>query len=208
MRRLAVLALAALAAGSLWWRRHPSACPAFLRWMVDFKLRERVFPPRRLVELLELAPGDHVLEVGPGPGFWLEHAARSVAPDGRAAGVDLQPEMLAAARRRLDASGLAAELVEGDARALPFDDASFDAVYMALVLGEVPEQEKAVREAARVLRPGGLFADVEQLPDPHYVRYRHLEHVAREAGLEPVRAGGGWQYAAVFRKPQTAERAS
>lgn len=169
--------------------------------MVDFRLRERVLPPSRLMELLELRPGAHVLEVGPGPGFWLEHAVRAVAPSGRAVGLDLQPEMLAAARRRLDRTELEAELVEGDARALPFNDASFDAVYLALVLGEVPEPEQAVREAARVLKPGGLFADVEQLPDPHYVRYSRLLELASAAGLEPLRRGGGWQYAATFRKP-------
>lgn len=78
---------------------------------------------------------------------------------------------------------LEAERVEGDARALPFNDASFDAVY----IGQVPEPEQSVREAARVLKPGGLFADVEQLPDPHYVRYSRLLELASAAGLEPLR---------------------
>lgn len=154
------------------------------------------------MELLELKPGERVLEVGPGPGFWLEAAARAVAPGGQAVGYDLQPKMLEAARERLDRAGLAAELVEGDARALPFPDESFDAVYMALVLGEIPDQRQALREAARVLRDGGRFADVEQLPDPHYVRYPQLQLLAREAGFEVVRPGGGWHYAAILRKPK------
>jgi ubiquinone/menaquinone biosynthesis C-methylase UbiE len=202
MRKGILALLAVLAGGSLWWRSHPSACPAAWKWMVDFRLRERVFPPARLMELLELRPGKAVLEVGPGPGFWLEEAARCVRGDGGGVvGLDLQPAMLEAARQRLESAGLEAELVEGDARALPFGDQSFDAVYMALVLGEVPEPEAAVREAARVLKPGGLFGDVEQLPDPHYVRYSRLLELAQAAGLEPVRPGGGWQYAAIFRKP-------
>lgn len=96
--------------------------------------------------VLDLARGRDVLEVGCGTGLVLERVARL---SGRAVGVDLSPGMLAHARAR----GL--EVVEGSATALPFPDASFDVVYAFKVLAHVPDIEVALREMARVTRPGG-----------------------------------------------------
>ncbi|MEZ4335969.1 MAG: class I SAM-dependent methyltransferase [Sandaracinaceae bacterium] len=93
-----------------------------------------------------LARGRRVLEVGCGTGLLL---SRIAAVADQAVGVDLSPGMLAHARER----GL--EVVEGSATALPFEDASFDTVYSFKVLAHVEPIEVALREAARVVRPGG-----------------------------------------------------
>lgn len=92
------------------------------------------------------ARGRRVLEVGCGTGLILERVAE-IADE--AVGVDLSPGMLARARER----GL--DVVEGSATALPFEDASFDTVYSFKVLAHVEPIEAALREAARVVRPGG-----------------------------------------------------
>lgn len=99
--------------------------------------------------------GDRVLDLACGDGWLLElllaRSAREVT------GVDMSPDELAAARTRL---GHRAHLVEGQARALPFSDESFDLVtcHLALMLMDAPDA--VVAEVRRVLRPGGMFAAV------------------------------------------------
>ena len=93
-----------------------------------------------------LVRGGDVLEVGCGTGLILERLQRVAR---RAVGVDLSPGMLEHAKAR----GL--EVQEGDATALPFDDASFDVTCSFKVLAHVPDLAKALAEMARVTRPGG-----------------------------------------------------
>lgn len=95
---------------------------------------------------LRYGQGRDVLEVGCGTGLILEQLAPQCR---RAAGVDLSPGMLELARQR----GL--DVQEGSATELPFEDNSFDMVCSFKVLAHVPEIEKAMREMARVTRPGG-----------------------------------------------------
>jgi len=96
------------------------------------------------------ATGD-VLEVAIGTGRNLAHYPAGV----RVTGIELSPAMLAIARRRAADLGIDAELTEGDAEALPFEDSRFDTVVCALSLCSIPDRAKAIGEMARVLRPGG-----------------------------------------------------
>jgi ubiquinone/menaquinone biosynthesis C-methylase UbiE len=117
--------------------------------------RERAAGYHRLLDDLEvsvaapLARGGRVLEVGCGTGLILARLAPEAAS---AYGVDLSPNMLQGARAR----GLSVAL--GSATSLPFPDDSFDLVCSFKVLAHVPEIEKALREIARVTRPGGMMA--------------------------------------------------
>lgn len=106
-----------------------------------------------------LRPGHRVLDVACGTGLPALVAARRVAPGGQVTGIDLAPEMLAAARRRARADGLDnIEFVEMDAERLQFRDDSFDAVTCATALMFFPDAVGALREMRRVLRPGGRLA--------------------------------------------------
>ena len=98
-----------------------------------------------------------VLELGTGSG------ANAVAllgryPKIRLTATDVDPAMLAAARKRMGRFGDRVDVQEADATALPFPDASFDAVVSLIMLHHVIDWESALGEAARVLRPGGMFA--------------------------------------------------
>lgn len=105
--------------------------------------------------LLALTPGAHVLDVGCGAGDDLLALAASVGPDGQVVGVDPSKVMLAHARTKLAGVAERCTLVEASASALPFPDASFDAVRVDRVLHFVEQPARAIAELRRVTRPGG-----------------------------------------------------
>ena len=72
---------------------------------------------------------------------------------------------------------------QGDARQLPYDDDSFDAVFLTTVLGEIPERERALAEIGRVVKPDGRVVVGEIFGDPHWVSPWTLRRLAEAAGL-------------------------
>jgi arsenite methyltransferase len=98
--------------------------------------------------------GERILDVGCGPGFYVEELLDAVAPDGAVVGVDGSPQMLAAAAARCGRQPNVA-FHQGDATALPVDDASFDAALCVQVLEYVDDPTVALAQMHRVLRPGG-----------------------------------------------------
>ena len=110
---------------------------------------------RRLVrEALAAAPGERVLDVGCGPGFYVAELLEQVGPTGSVTGVDASPQTLALARRRTQGHDNV-ELHLGDATALPVGDAGFDAALSVQVLEYVADLDAALAELHRALRPGG-----------------------------------------------------
>jgi ubiquinone/menaquinone biosynthesis C-methylase UbiE len=104
------------------------------------------------LELLQLRPGLDVLEVGIGLGDELESLADAVLP-GRAVGVDQSEQVVAFARARHPKR----EIRQGNAQSLAFPDSSFDRYRAERLYQHLPEPERALQEALRVLRPGGLL---------------------------------------------------
>lgn len=96
--------------------------------------------------------GKRLLEIGVGLGTDFVQAVRAGAI---ATGIDLTDHSVGLVRRRLELEGLHADVLQADAEALPFADASFDRVYSWGVLMVTPDTRTAVHEAIRVLRPGG-----------------------------------------------------
>ena len=127
---------------------------------------------RRLVEQAEhwrhrlirdgtrLEPGTRLLEVGTGVGAVLAVLGQEF-PGVRLDGVDIEPRQLAFAREHLARSGVAATLVEADALALPFEDESFEHVWMMWFLEHVADPVAVLREARRTLVNGGAITAIE-----------------------------------------------
>ncbi|HET9557213.1 MAG TPA: methyltransferase domain-containing protein, partial [Actinomycetota bacterium] len=110
---------------------------------------------RRLVrEALRAGPGDRVLDVGCGPGFYLAELVGQVGPTGSVTGVDASPQTLELARRRTEGRDNV-ELHLADATALPVPDGAFDAALSVQVLEYVTDLDAALAELHRAVAPGG-----------------------------------------------------
>jgi ubiquinone/menaquinone biosynthesis C-methylase UbiE len=151
------------------------------------RLMERLVWGDRRSRVCALATGD-VLELAVGTGLNFPYYPKDI----RLTGVELSPGMLAIARARAARLGLAADLRLGDVQALEFPDERFDTVVCTLSLCTIPDAQRALAEARRVLRPGGrllllehvrsprpIVRFVEQLLDPLAVRFMG-DHLLRD----------------------------
>ncbi|HEX2706702.1 MAG TPA: methyltransferase domain-containing protein [Solirubrobacterales bacterium] len=190
-RLLAGAAAGAVLAAALWWRKNPSACPYGQRFWVEAP--HPVITRERLREVLRPEPGERLLEIGVGTGYYSHEIAKWVGPDGRLELFDLQQEFLDHVMRGAAERGLQ-NLVptRGDATALPFEDASLDAVILTAVLGEIPDRSAALAEIRRVLKPGGRLVVGELFGDPHFTTRASLERMGAEAGLSLQERSGNW----------------
>lgn len=151
---------------------------------------------RAVLEEVGDRPLHALLDLGTGTGRMLELLAPRAD---RAVGVDQSPPMLNLARTRLERAGLRnVQLRQGDIYALPLEGADYDLVIVHQVLHYLDDPGRAVREAARALRPGGRLLVVDFAPHQHeFLRDQHahrrlgfttqeVEAYLRDAGLEPA----------------------
>ena len=109
--------------------------------------------------LADLRPGETVLDLGSGGGIDVFLSAKRVGPSGKVYGLDMTDEMLALARENQRTAGAGnVEFLKGDLEAIPLPENSVDVIISNCVINLSTDKDRALREAFRVLRPGGRFA--------------------------------------------------
>lgn len=179
--------------------------PHQLSWLIDNPLRRLLLSPHELANRLSVTESVHILEVGPGSGYFSAELASRV-PHGRLELFDLQAKMLTKARRKLSSRGLLnVGYTQGDASGrLPFPDEHFDLALLASVLGEISDKEACLRSLYRVLRSGRVLAFHESFPDPDRIEFEELLPLVEAQGFSfRQRWGRSWSYTATFEKQRS-----
>ena len=144
-----------------------------------------------------------MLEIGAGSGYYSLEVARRVS-EGQLVLLDLQPEMLKKAQKKIDEERLSnIGFTLADASNLPFKEHSFDVIFLITVLGEIANQENFLTEALRVLKPDGILSISEHLPDPDFSPFVKVKSLVQKEGFKLFKQYGvKWSYTANFRKPK------
>ena len=179
--------------------------PAFIGRFLDSDIRRKMQPPDKLIERSGIKQGMRVLEVGCGSGTFVTFVARAVGRAGKVYALDIQPAMLKQLKVKLakpenrDIKNI--KLILGSTYELPFEDNSLDSAYMVTVLQEIPDKKRALKEVRRILKPGGILAVTEFLPDPDYPFKSTTIKTGEEAGFILDKAlGNFWNYTVRFVK--------
>lgn len=134
------------------------------RWVAVFDAPERDGwqKPEQVVELMELAPGMHVADLGAGTGYFLPHLAAAVGPDGRVFGLDIEEKLVAHMNQRAEKAGLA----NVEARVVPTDspglaDNSLDRLLVVNTWHHLDDRPTYAQKIGRVLKAGGRLVIVD-----------------------------------------------
>lgn len=179
------------------WRRAfgRGVYPHQLRWLLDLPGRGLILSADTLAARLPLRPDAMVLEVGSGSGYYSAAVAQRV-PAGQLTLLDVQPQMLTACADKLCQLGISNfRTQQADAKSLPFEDDSFDVIFMVTVFGEIEDRASFLAEAYRVLKADGVLSITEHHPDPDFEPAPVVAATLKGYGLLPLqKLGCRWAY--------------
>ncbi len=143
---------------------------------------------RITIDLADVQPGEHILDVGCGTGDLALLAQKRVGSSGQAAGIDASPEMIDVARRKAARAHSGADFRLSAIEQMPFPDGAFDVVFSSLMMHHLPDdlQPRALAEVRRVIKPGGrlVIVDFKQA-----VGMQSLAALVKTAGFNQVTSG-------------------
>ena len=147
------------------------------------------------LDRIGLRAGQHVLEIGPGPGRLLIPAAKRVLPGGEVVGLDIQQGMLDRLKHRAAQAGVSnLTTMLGDVTKTPPQPEAFDMVYLCTVLGEIPDREAALRFCYTCLKPNGTLSISEIIGDPQFQSRATVKRLAENAGFRFQETQGRWYF--------------
>lgn len=176
--------------------------PEFMADFIDNPLRRKFQPPFETAIRHGIQEGMRVLDVGPGNGTYTIGAAQRVGSNGKIVAIDIEPKMIARVQKRIALKGI--ENIDArvaDVYGLPFEDASFDLIYMITVINEIPNIPKALAEFHRVLKPSGSLVFSELIIDPDYPLAKTLTQKVLKEGFQlKQKIGNFFYYTLIFSK--------
>ncbi len=190
-RLLGAAALATLGA-ALWWRKNPSACPYGQRFWVEAP--HPIVTRDRLRSVLRPEPGERILEIGPGTGYYTLDMAEWVGPEGKIEIFDLQQEFLdhtVGPRRPSGASPTSSRPRATPPRS-PTRTTRWTPSSSPPSSGRSPTRSPPCARSHRVLKPTGRLIVGELFGDPHFTTQAALKRQAAEAGLAWETHSGNW----------------
>ncbi len=162
---------------------HKGVFPHQFAFTLLIPLRNIFLSPGKLISRLELKKDSHVLEVGPGPGYFSIRIAKALT-DGKLVLADIQREMLDKARKRIRKKGFSNVdfyLCDGEKFQLP--DESFDIIFLVTVMGEIENKNAYIKEFHRLLKKGGLLSISELKGDPDKMTSSEIKELIKDSGL-------------------------
>jgi len=183
-----VLIVAALLVGLVWRlasHRQELPCPVWLRWFVEL---DNPFTETNrasiIVGYLDLQPGMKVLDAGCGPGRLTIPVAEKIGPQGEVTAVDIQAGMLQRAQEKARAANLAnIQFLQAGLEEGKLGNNQYHRALLVTVLGEIPNQEAAMKEIFEALKPGGILSVTEIIFDPHFQRREMVLRLASQVGF-------------------------
>ncbi len=208
-----IAVFAGLIVTALLWRllsnRQSIPCPAWLGWMVEMDNPfTKVSHATIIIKDSGIAEGMVVLDAGCGPGRVTIPTAQKVGVHGQVVAMDIQSAMLTKVKEKTRRANLSnVEYLEAGLGDGKLKHNHFDRVLLVTVLGEIPDQESALKEIHSSLKPAGLLAVTEIIFDPHFQRRGSLLEVAEAVGFrERKRYGGRFAYTMVLEKNRKKNR--
>jgi len=185
-------------------KRRASPCPAYLRFLLENPVMNRIAGAPELIGRAGIEPGMNVLDVGCGPGRLTIPIARRIGPAGRVVALDVQEKMLRVLSKRVAKTGLTniEPILGGAGEGAIRQNGAFDRAVLVTVLGEIPDREKALAEIFGALRPGGVLSVTEMWLDPDYQKDEDVRRLCSSAGFEfEARFSGLLSFTLNFRRP-------
>jgi ubiquinone/menaquinone biosynthesis C-methylase UbiE len=164
-------------------------------------IRNIFLSPKELMKRLDLHEDHTVLEIGPGPGYFSAHVAKTLR-NGRLVLLDIQQEMLDYAQKRLDKkkiTNVEYRLTDGDN--LDLESNFFDRIFMVTVIGEVDNKDNYLRDMYRILKEDGILSISELAGDPDKLSLAEVQSLVSAHGFEVKDVfGSSFNYTVNFTK--------
>ena len=176
--------------------------PEWMANAIDNPFRRKLQPPEETALRHGIKPGMRVLEVGPGNGTYTLGTARQIGPEGELVTIDIEPKMIERVHQRIAAEGVTnIEARVANVYELPFEDQSFDLIYMIAVINEIPDIPRALAEFHRVTKPTGTLVFSELFMDPDYPRAATLSRKVQASNFRlKEQIGNFFYYTLIFEK--------
>ena len=170
------------------WSGRGRPCPVLVAAFFDNRIAEQLGGTALLIERAEVKEGMRVLDAGCGPGRVSIPLARRVGRNGEVIALDIQQGMLDRAKANAVQHGLTnirtlLGALGSTPGALSGYEQSFDRILLVTVLGEIPDQQCALRSLHHALKPDGILSVTEMIIDPDYVPLKQLKALAEQAGF-------------------------